>query len=93
MKLSLKNFIFDNKFKGMTIRAYIYSAIFRYQIKFVKPKKMRKNCRKAGKKRERIHIFATNLCYNSFVLSVGFANGKANTEKEKTTLRATVRYG
>ena len=49
MKVSLKNFIFDNKFKSVTIRAYIYSAIFRFQIKFVKPKKMRKNWGEEGK--------------------------------------------
>ena len=50
MKVSLKNFIFDNKFKSMTIRAYIYSAIFRIQIKFVKPKKMQKKMGRRGKR-------------------------------------------
>lgn len=49
MKVSLKNFIFKNKFKSMTLRAYLYSAIFRIQVKFVEPKKMRKHWGEEGK--------------------------------------------
>lgn len=43
MKFSIKRFIFENKFKKLTILSYIYSAYFRMQIKFIKPAKLKKN--------------------------------------------------
>lgn len=49
MKISIKNFIFDNKFKGITVRAYIYSAMFRMKIKWIEPKKLCKRWGEEGK--------------------------------------------
>ncbi len=48
MKFSIKKFFTDNKFKKLTIMSYIYSAIFRFQIKFIKPKKLKKHWGKEG---------------------------------------------
>jgi len=42
MKFSIKKFITENKFKKMTIMSYIYSAFFRFQIKYIKPAKLKK---------------------------------------------------
>lgn len=42
MKFSIKSFFLDNKFKKMTIMSYIYSAFYRFQIKYIKPKRLKK---------------------------------------------------
>lgn len=49
MKVSLMNFITDNKFKAETILSYFYSAVFRAQILFIKPKYLQKHWGKEGK--------------------------------------------
>ncbi|MCR4902015.1 MAG: lasso peptide biosynthesis B2 protein [Butyrivibrio sp.] len=49
MKFSIKNFIFKNQFKKLTILSYIYSAYYRFQIKFIKPSKLKKNWGEEGK--------------------------------------------
>ena len=49
MKVSLKNFITDNKFKKETLLSYFYSAFFRAQILLVKPKYLRKHWGEEGK--------------------------------------------
>jgi len=51
MKVSLKNFITDNKFKAETLLSYWYSAVFRLQILLIKPKYLKKLlCRKSSYK-------------------------------------------
>ncbi len=42
MRFSIKRFFLDNKFKKMTIMSYIYSAFYRFQIRFIKPKRLKK---------------------------------------------------
>lgn len=49
MKVSLKNFITDNKFKTETLLSYFYSALFRAQILLIKPKYLRKHWGEEGK--------------------------------------------
>lgn len=41
MRVSVKDFLFKNKFKRITILSYIYSAFYRMQIKFIKPAKLK----------------------------------------------------
>lgn len=49
MKVSLINFIKDNKFKTETLLSYIYSAVYRLQILLIKPKHMKKHWGEEGK--------------------------------------------
>lgn len=42
MKFSVKNFIFQNHYKDITVKVFIYSALYRMQILFVSPAKMKK---------------------------------------------------
>lgn len=49
MKVSLYNFITDNKFKAETLLSYFYSAVFRVQILLIKPKYLRKHWGEEGK--------------------------------------------
>ena len=49
MKASLVGFITDNQFKKETILSYLYSAFFRMQILFVKPKYLQKHWGTEGK--------------------------------------------
>lgn len=49
MKVSLKNFITDNKFKAETLLSYWYSAVFRLQILLIKPKHLKKHWGEEGK--------------------------------------------
>lgn len=49
MKVSLVNFIFDNKFKVETLLSYFYSAFFRMLILLVKPKYLQKHWGEEGK--------------------------------------------
>lgn len=47
--MNVLNFIKDNDFKVETILSYIYSAIFRLQILFIKPKYLHKKWGEEGK--------------------------------------------
>lgn len=49
MKVSLVNFITDNKFKAETLLSYFYSAVFRAQILLIKPKYLQKHWGEEGK--------------------------------------------
>lgn len=49
MKVSLVNFITDNKFKAETLLSYFYSAVFRTQILLIKPKYLQKHWGEEGK--------------------------------------------
>lgn len=40
MKINVKSFLFDNHEKGMTFKAYIYSAYYRMIVKFTPQNKM-----------------------------------------------------
>lgn len=42
------NFIFKNKHKGLTLRAYLYSAWYRFQIRFADTKRLYKKWGKEG---------------------------------------------
>lgn len=42
MKVSLINFLFDNKFKTETLMSYFLSALFRIEILLIKPKYLKK---------------------------------------------------
>lgn len=52
MKVSLINFIKDNKFKVETLLSYFYSALFRILILLVKPKYLQKSWGEEGKESE-----------------------------------------
>lgn len=52
MKVSLINFITDNKFKVETLLSYFYSAVFRVLILLVKPKYLRRYWGEEGKESE-----------------------------------------
>uniref|UniRef100_UPI0040572C81 lasso peptide biosynthesis B2 protein n=1 Tax=Acetatifactor sp. TaxID=1872090 RepID=UPI0040572C81 len=49
MKVSLINFITDNKFKAETLLSYFYSAVFRVEILLIKPKHLKKHWGEEGK--------------------------------------------
>ena len=49
MKVSLINFIKDNKFKAETLLSYFYSAAFRVLILLVKPKYLQRHWGEEGK--------------------------------------------
>ena len=48
MKVNLINFIMKNNYKTETLLSYLYSAVFRMQIKFIEPKKLYKNWGERG---------------------------------------------
>lgn len=52
MKVSLFNFITDNKFKVETLLSYYYSAVFRILILLVKPKHLQKSWGEEGRESE-----------------------------------------
>ena len=66
MKVSLKNFITDNKFKAETLLSYWYSAVFRLQILFIKPKYLKKHWGEEGKESQEeeaheIYVYAASV--------------------------------
>ena len=48
MKCSVLHFMRDNRFKTMTVMAYLYSLCFWVQIKLIKPSRLRKNWGEEG---------------------------------------------
>jgi len=73
--MSLYNFLTKNKFKGLTIKAYIYSAVFRFEILTQKPDKLHKKWGEEGvetpfetlppdqrKKAARISVSVNRIC-------------------------------
>lgn len=66
MKVSLKNFITDNKFKAETLLSYWYSAVFRLQILLIKPKYLKKHWGEEGKESQEeeaheIYVYAASV--------------------------------
>ncbi len=53
MKVSLINFIKNNKFKAETLLSYFYSALFRVLILLVKPKYLQKSWGEEGRESEK----------------------------------------
>ena len=82
MSFSVKRFIFENKFKKLTLLSYWYSAIYWFEVKFIKPSKLKKNWGIEGKESAETEEKANYLVAAHVAQTVGRICSKTKWESK-----------